>query len=88
LAFATTAQFDVDLKRQVKRSQSVDELHAIIESLRARRALDSKRRHRPCGGEWRGWRDCHVEPDSVLIYRKDDATLEIGRAGSQSYLFV
>ena len=41
----------------------------------------------PLGGEWKGWRDCHVEPDWVLIYRKDDVTLQLGRTGSHSDLF-
>lgn len=39
------------------------------------------------GGEWSDYRDCHIWPDLVLIYRKpDDATLELVRLGSHSEL--
>ena len=48
---------------------------------------DRKLREHPLGGEWKGWRDCHVEPDWVLISRKDDVTLQLGRTGSHSDLF-
>jgi mRNA interferase YafQ len=38
-------------------------------------------------GEWQGYRDCHIKPDLVLIYRKPDAeSLELARLGSHSEL--
>jgi mRNA interferase YafQ len=38
-------------------------------------------------GEWKDYRDCHIQPDLVLIYRKpDDETLELVRLGSHSEL--
>jgi mRNA interferase YafQ len=41
----------------------------------------------PLAGEWDDFRDCHVRPDLVLIYRKPDAeTLELVRLGSHSEL--
>ena len=71
----TTTQFDRDVKRQEKRGKSLDKLHEIIETLRTRRPVGPKHKDHPLGGEWKGWRDCHVEPDWVLIHRKDDVTL-------------
>ena len=39
------------------------------------------------GGKWHDYRDCHIKPDLVLIYRKpDDASLELVRLGSHSEL--
>ena len=39
------------------------------------------------GGEWKDYRDCHIRPDLILIYRKaDDGTLELVRLGSHSEL--
>lgn len=39
-------------------------------------------------GEWEGFRDCHIQPDLVLIYRKiGEDTLELIRIGSHSTLF-
>jgi mRNA interferase YafQ len=40
-------------------------------------------------GGWADYRDCHIRPDLVLIYRKpDDATLELVRLGSHSELWL
>lgn len=47
------------------------------------------RRHvdHPLGGEWQDFRDCHIRPDLVLIYRLPDAnTLDLVRLGSHSEL--
>ncbi|EPZ00456.1 type II toxin-antitoxin system RelE/ParE family toxin [Mannheimia haemolytica] len=39
-------------------------------------------------GEWKGFRDCHIQPDLALIYRKvEDDKLELLRIGSHSHLF-
>jgi mRNA interferase YafQ len=69
LLLETTSRFERDLKLQEKRGKSLEKLHAVIEALRTRRPLDPKHRDHPLGGERQGWRDCHVEPDWVLIYR-------------------
>ena len=37
-------------------------------------------------GDWKGWRDCHVEPDWVLIYKRDSGTLILGRTGTHADL--
>jgi mRNA interferase YafQ len=45
-------------------------------------------RDHPLKGEWRGYRDCHVKPDLVLIYAKRGADLlRLARLGSHSELF-
>jgi mRNA interferase YafQ len=87
LVLETTTQFDRDVKRQGKRGKPLDKLHEIIEILRTRRPLDPKHKDHPLGGEWKGWRDCHIAPDWILIYRKAEATLDLGRTGSHSDLF-
>jgi mRNA interferase YafQ len=87
LILETTTQFDRDLKRQEKRGKFLDKLHAVIETLRNRRPLDLKYKDHPLGGESKGWRDCHLEPDWILIYRKDEVSLTLGRTGSHSDLF-
>jgi mRNA interferase YafQ len=39
-------------------------------------------------GDWAGYRECHVKPDLLLIYRKPDAeTVRLARLGSHSELF-
>ncbi len=45
-------------------------------------------RDHPLAGEWNGYRDCHLRPDLVLIYRLPDAnTLQLVRLGSHAELF-
>ncbi|HMU31204.1 MAG TPA: type II toxin-antitoxin system YafQ family toxin, partial [Nitrospira sp.] len=39
-------------------------------------------------GDWAGYRECHIKPDLLLIYRKSDSdTLRLARLGSHSELF-
>lgn len=38
-------------------------------------------------GNWKGYRECHIKPDLLLIYRKDGKQLQLVRLGSHSELF-
>jgi mRNA interferase YafQ len=38
-------------------------------------------------GAWKGRRDCHIEPDWVLIYRMTEDELRLERTGTHSDLF-
>jgi mRNA interferase YafQ len=66
-----------------------DLLRAVLEPLIADQPLPIQYRDHALSGEWAkgGYRDCHVRPDLVLIYRKLDAnTLKLVRLGSHSEL--
>src|SRR3954452_16237364 len=82
-----TSEFKRDLKRQEKRGKDMAKLRAVVEQLCSRRPLAPRHRDHPLGGEWGGWRDCHVEPDWVLIYKQDGSRLKLGRTGTHSDLF-
>jgi mRNA interferase YafQ len=69
LALETTTQFDRDLKRQEKRGNRMERLHAVIRLLRTRQPLLPSQRDHALTGDRKGWRDCHIEPDWVLITR-------------------
>jgi mRNA interferase YafQ len=85
-----TTQFKRDYKRESKgqyRSTLEGNFRAVIMLLLTDSALPEKFRDHPLSGQWKDFRDCHVRPDLVLIYRKpDDATLELVRLGSHSEL--
>jgi len=49
--------------------------------------LDKRLADHPLGGTWAGWRECHIKPDLLLIYRKIDDELRLARLGSHSELF-
>jgi mRNA interferase YafQ len=86
LILVTTTKFDRDVKLQAKRGKSIEKLDAIVRSLRTRQPLAPRHRDHFLGGDWEGWRDCHVEPDWVLIYKKNAGTLTLGRTGTHSDL--
>jgi mRNA interferase YafQ len=81
------AEFQWDLKRQQKRGKDLAKLRAVIETLCSHRPLDSRHRDHALSGPWKGWRDCHVEPDWLLIDREAAGKLELGRTGTHSDLF-
>ncbi|MBI3759195.1 MAG: type II toxin-antitoxin system YafQ family toxin [Deltaproteobacteria bacterium] len=62
-------------------------LMEVVSLLAANAKLPRKNFDHPLGGEWSDYRDCHIRPDLILIYRKpDDDSLELVRLGSHSEL--
>ncbi|QIW15063.1 addiction module antitoxin [Pasteurellaceae bacterium RH1A] len=65
-------------------SSLIESLYFLINDL----PLPEKYCDHALTGSWQGFRDCHIEPDLVLIYRKvNDDVLELIRIGSHSNLF-
>ena len=63
-------------------------LPGILKLLLVDEPLPEKNRDHALSGDWSGYRECHVKPDLLLIYRKPDAdTLRLARLGSHSELF-
>jgi mRNA interferase YafQ len=63
-------------------------LSGILELLVADKALPEKNLDHNLSGNWHGYRECHIKPDLLLIYKKpDDTTLRLARLGSHSELF-
>jgi mRNA interferase YafQ len=82
-----TRQFVRDIKRMRKRGKDLGKLRDIVEKLARRASLDAKHRDHPLVGSWEGCRDCHIEPDWVLIYWADTDSLRLERTGSHGDLF-
>jgi len=70
-------------------SSAIDaELEVVTAALASDIPLPTRNRDHALTGEWKGFRDCHVRPDLVLIYRKVGMDmLELARLGSHSDLF-
>lgn len=49
--------------------------------------LPPRHRDHPLKGEWRGFRDAHIEPDWLLLYRVEGDELQLARTGSHADLF-
>lgn len=85
-----TSQFKRDYKRESRgrhRSGLDEVLLRFVEWLATDARLPDRARDHALSGEWKDFRDCHVKPDLVLIYRKpDDETLQLVRLGTHSEL--
>lgn len=84
-----TAEFKKDARRQKKRGKDMTRLGAILEARCSRTPLSPRQGDHALAGDPQGWRDCHVEPDWLLIYRVDEEAGELilGRTGSHADLF-
>lgn len=85
----TTNLFEKDLKRALKRRKSLEKLQKIMETLCLGQVLSLKHCDHILVGNFEGRRECHIEPDWLLIYKKDYIKKEIifERTGSHADLF-
>ena len=82
-----TTQFGRDIKRMRKRSKDLEKLKAVVKKLAKGESLDPKYRDHSLIAPWKNCRDCHIEPDWVLIYSTNIHTLRLERTGTHSDLF-
>ena len=84
-----TSRFKKDYKRLQKRGYNMDKLLDVIDILREGRELPPEYKDHPLHGDYVGHRDCHIEPDWVLIYYKNATTLVLSmtRTGTHSDVF-
>ena len=84
-----TNQFKKDYKLALKRHLDVDLLDNIIRTLSRGGPLPEKNRDHALTGDWIGHRECHIQPDWLLIYRIEDnvLVLTLARTCSHSDLF-
>lgn len=86
-----STKFKKDYKRELKgryRDILESELKTILVPLISDEALDIRYRDHDLSGNWAGYRECHIKPDLLLIYRKMDGDiLKLARLGSHSELF-
>jgi mRNA interferase YafQ len=91
LTIDRSSLFKRDYKREAKgrhRATLDDGLVPVLAKLADDLALEPKHRDHELSGEWNGYRECHVRPDLLLIYKKPDKdTLQLARLGSHSELF-
>lgn len=84
-----TSRFKKDIKHIVKQGYDISLLEEVITKLVEQVPLDEKYRDHSLQGEWAGFRECHIMPDWLLIYKikNDILTLVLARTGSHSDLF-
>jgi mRNA interferase YafQ len=84
---ARTNQFRRDFKKVKRRGQDIPKLLDLVARLAKGENLESRYRDHALGGEYSDCRECHVEPNLLLIYRLTEEELVLIRTGSHSDLF-
>ena len=84
-----TSAFKKDYKLAMKRHLNIELLDDIIRALSRGEPLPEKNRDHALTGDWVGHRECHIQPDWLLIYRIEGEVLvlTLTRTGSHSDLF-
>lgn len=89
LKIVLSNRFRKDLKLAQKRGLDLDLLMSIVNALASGKVLDRKFRDHDLSGIYAGFRECHIQPDWLLVYRieQDELELFLFRTGTHSDLF-
>lgn len=89
LCLKTTTKFNKDLKLIKKRGYNIKKLEKVVNKLLNQEILEEKYKDHKLIGDYEGCRECHIEPDWLLIYyiENDILTLTLSRTGTHSDLF-
>lgn len=87
LKLSMTTKFKKDLKVCQKRNYDLNLLNTIINSLRIPEILPPQNKDHDLKGGLKNFRECHILPDWILIYRYEDKELILDRTGTHSDLF-
>jgi mRNA interferase YafQ len=82
-----TTQFKKDYKKVQKQNKDLEKLKILIEKLLGETVLEEQYKDHNLTGKWKNYRECHITPDWLLIYKKTAESLILVRTGSHSELF-
>ncbi len=75
------------MKRAEKRGKDMEKLKAVLLLLIEGTPLPATCGDHPLKGDWKGFRDLHIEPDWLLLYRVEGDELQLARTGTHADLF-
>ncbi len=87
LVAVRAGRFKRDVKRLQKRGKNLTKLKEVLLLLLEEKPLPPHYRDHPLRGDWDGFRDLHIVPDWLLLYRIRDDELQLARTGSHADLF-
>ena len=82
-----STQFKRDVRRMQRRGKDLTKLRQPLAMLARQAPLPARYRDHPLRGNWRGYREFHIEPNWLLIYRVVGDELQLVRTGSHADLF-
>jgi len=80
-------QFKRDVKLAEKRGKDTAKLRSLVLLLAEGAPLPPRYRDHALSGDWKHFRDCHIDPDWLLIYKIDGNDLYLTRTGTHADLF-
>jgi mRNA interferase YafQ len=83
----TTGQFEREYSHMVKWGKKIEKLDAVMMLLINEEPLPQRNRDHALTGNFKGYRDCHIEPDWLLIYKVDGDAIIFERTGTHSDIF-
>jgi mRNA interferase YafQ len=87
LTLDQSAKFSHDVKRMARRGKDIVKIINVIMCLMNETPLPPNHEDHSLKGDLEGFRDCHIEPDWLLIYEIRDKILYLSRTGTHSDLF-
>ena len=83
-----TTQFKKDYKLAIKRGLKIALLEDVVAALAMGESLPEKNKDHALTGNWTGYRECHIQPDWLLVYYIEDdvLVLTLARTGTHSDL--
>lgn len=89
LEVVLSTRFKKDLKTASKRGYNLELLNDVVDKLASKQQLPEKNKDHELSGDYAGFRECHMAPDWLLVYRviEEDLILYLMRTGTHSDLF-
>lgn len=87
LTAVRSGRFKRDVKLAAKRGKDLAKLKTVLSLLLEQEPLPARYNDHPLRGNWQGFRDLHIEPDWLLLYRVVGDELQLARTGSHADLF-
>lgn len=72
-----TGRFKKSLKRAKKRGLDISLLEEVVDMLQNDIKLEDKYRDHELKGNFKGFRECHIQPDWLLMYLKEEDVLTL-----------
>ena len=79
--------FEREMAKAKKRGLDMSKIKDVIEDLINEKPLAAKHKNHKLKGDFVGYWECHIEPDWLLVYKKDNRHIYFARTGTHSDLF-
>ncbi len=87
LIIQTTNKFEKEYKKAIKSGKNIKKIDSLLFKLANEEKLDKNYYNHPLRGKYKDRKECHIEPDLLLIYKKNNKHIIFERLGSHSDFF-